>query len=100
MNNRVLIWAGVAIVGLFAVGYVFRKTEQAAGAINPVSDQNIFYRGANAVLQVFTETGDTLGTWLYNVTHPGAGAQITGTPPASNTAPTSPSTDPAANVYY
>lgn len=38
---------------------------------NPASDQSLWYRGANAVVPQLpgATKDDTLGTWLYNITH-------------------------------
>lgn len=48
-------------------------TSQIPDAIKPTSDQNLIYKGVNAVGGAVT--GDTsgnwsLGSWLYDVTHP------------------------------
>ena len=44
-------------------------TEVVTEDINPASDQNVIYRGANSLF--WPDGSNTLGTWLYNITHPG-----------------------------
>lgn len=42
-------------------------------AINPVSDQNIAYKGANAIAQAVSgDPSVTFGTWLYDLVHGGS----------------------------
>lgn len=36
--------------------------------VNPASDQNLAYTGVNSVF--WPDNSQTLGTWLYDVTHP------------------------------
>lgn len=38
----------------------------------PTSDKNVIYSGANAVVRTLpgASNDETLGTWLYNITHP------------------------------
>lgn len=40
-------------------------------AVNPASDKNLVYEGVNAIVRRLpgATKEDTLGTWLYNVTH-------------------------------
>lgn len=58
----------VAVVALSGIGFVLYKNRE---KFNPVSDKNLAYISVNKVGADLT--GDqyfTLGTWLYNVTHP------------------------------
>lgn len=49
---------------------------------DPTSDKNLAYRGTNAVGAALTgDKSFSLGSWLYDITHPGEGAAIRGTPP-------------------
>lgn len=77
--NSFAIGAGIAIVAIVAVYLVARKTGAALGdaaqavgtAVNPVSDQNLAYKGVNAVgAAVSGDQSFSLGSWLYSVTHP------------------------------
>ena len=83
MNDKhFYITVGVILVGGYFLG---RKVSAAAvdgaeavgEAINPTSDQNLIYKGLNAVGDVFDDGGDndsfSLGSWLYDVTHPEEG---------------------------
>lgn len=100
-SDKVLLYGGVAVLGLVVIAYAAKKAGQGAAAVgsalNPVSDQNIFYKAANAVLNVFTQSGDTIGTWLYGVTHsydPTAPAKPSNPAPSSSApVPSSTTTD-------
>jgi len=74
----ILDWKGVAVLG--AVGalaaYALRKqaavaAEQAATALNPVSSQNIFYRGSSGLVNVLSNDAQELplGVRLYDWIH-------------------------------
>lgn len=42
-------------------------------AVNPVSDKNLAYKGANAVTQALTgDSSVTFGTWIYDMVHGGS----------------------------
>jgi len=68
----------LGLVGAAVVAFVAYRAAAAAPAaaaavgraIDPTSDQNVFYRGAGAVVGVVTGSQDeTLGGWLYDLTH-------------------------------
>jgi len=74
---------GLAIVGGLAWYLLAPRIKAALGAIgtavNPTSDQNIFYRGTNAVGAAVTgKDSFSLGSWLYDLTH--ADANLAGNP--------------------
>lgn len=75
--QAVIALAVVALVAYAlwkAKGVVGKIADVVATDLNPVSDQNIVYRGASAVTQKITgNESDTLGTALYNVTHDDCG---------------------------
>lgn len=83
--------AGVAVAGVVAwratraagaaADALGRGVSAVGAAVNPLSDQNIIYRGVNAVGGVVSGQADdfSLGTWLYNMTHGDVLAQ----PPAT-----------------
>jgi hypothetical protein len=92
--NKVFVLYGLAgAVALGAGAYAARRVGQSAsaigGAINPLSDQNVAYRGANAVVSNVTGRDETVGGWLYDWTHPPVfvptvpqlGAPISANPP-------------------
>jgi hypothetical protein len=71
------IGVAVAVIGVIGVIYVIfgDKIKNAVAAVgnsvNPTSDQNLAYRGVNAVGEVLS--GDpswSLGGWVYDLTHP------------------------------
>ncbi len=79
-TNKQMIGLGVAavVVGGLAIWQI-KKGAQAAAQIteevitedlNPVSDQNLAYRGVNGVGAALTGDNEfTLGRWLYEITH-------------------------------
>lgn len=88
------IGIGLAVLLVGGVVYYFGKKEIAKGAaaagnaVNPVSDQNVFYKGVNAVGTVLSGDPEfTLGGWVYDVLHPTASGQPT-TPPNSTSTQT------------
>lgn len=68
-----LVIAGTgAIILLYALGKrEAQKTAVAVGeAVNPTSEQNVFYRGVNAVGETLTGNKDfDLGRWIYDKTN-------------------------------
>lgn len=88
-----LVWAAkkVATAGGDAL-------DAAATGFNPASDQNYAYSGANAAVRAITGTDATLGTWIYDKTHPAANkvpdAAISSTESEENRY------DPMGNVIY
>lgn len=81
VSADLLVKLAIGAGAVLAVVYLGRRLGDAAGqavgtvvdAINPASDQNLVYRAVNAGVQAATGTPDTLGTWIYNVTHPEPG---------------------------
>lgn len=85
LNSKVVTYSVLLLVGATAVYLVARKLGQSAGdlaakvgnAVNPVSDQNLAYRGVNAVGSAVTGTKDfSLGSYLYDIFHPNDGQQL------------------------
>lgn len=75
MNGRDAVVIAAVGVGLYL--FFKREVSDAAAAvgnaINPASDENLAYRGVNAVGGALS--GDehwTLGGWLYDILHPSA----------------------------
>lgn len=63
--------AALIVIYKFFKGEASEAVKAVGNAVNPVSDQNVFYRGTNAVGEAVT--GDphfTLGGWVYDVLHP------------------------------
>lgn len=82
------IGVAVALLGVAGTLYfLFGKqikdaAAAAANAVNPTSDKNLAYRGVNAVGEVLSgDESFSLGSWLYDVTHPNEGKLISTTPP-------------------
>ena len=74
LNSKVGAVLAVGVVGGIGFWYAKRQAAQAANAVgdalNPVSQTNIFNRGANAIVQSLTgDENQTLGGWIYDVTH-------------------------------
>lgn len=63
----------VVILAAVAAGVVYygqKKAKKVAQAVNPVSDQNVFYQGTNAVGAAVTgEENFNLGYWIYDLVH-------------------------------
>lgn len=71
---------GLAVLG--GIGYgvykIYKLGGQVGEAFNPASEKNIVNRGVTAAGKAVT--GDkyfTLGGWLYDITHPGEGEELT-----------------------
>jgi len=82
LSSRELLYTALGLGAVVLALYATRKlSETVSGAlhgINPVSDQNIFYQGANAVGGVFTgQTDFSLGSWVYDITHRNEPGDIT-----------------------
>lgn len=75
MNQKTIITGAVVALG----AYLFIKHEASTAvvavgeAVNPTNQDNIFYTGINAVVDVFDDgqqnRSNTFGTWLYELTH-------------------------------
>lgn len=63
----------VVIVGVAAIIYLRlaeKRVKKTANAINPVSEENIFYQGVNGVGGAVTGDNDfDLGHWIYDTIH-------------------------------
>jgi len=76
MNARGIDFTGIAyLVGIGVVGFVayqvIANKKAIVTAFNPASDQNVAYKGANAVTRAVTGNNvDTLGTWLAGIFSP------------------------------
>lgn len=80
MSDVLKVEMGVALavtaVVVIAAGVIYWKRDDIAaalGAVNPASPNNFVYQGVNGVGAALTGRGDgsfTLGSWLYDVTHP------------------------------
>jgi hypothetical protein len=73
-NSKAAAVLAVGIVGGVGVWYVKKQAKEAidivGDAINPISETNIFNRGVNSVVQTLTgKENQTLGGWIYDVTH-------------------------------
>jgi len=77
--KNLAIAAGVVLV---AGWYVKRQAGEALDkvgqAVNPTSDQNLAYKGVNSVGEALTgDDAFSLGSWLYDLTHPNEGKDLT-----------------------
>lgn len=82
-GGGVLALAAVASLAVGGVVLYVKRREIAAGvseaasavgqAVNPTSDQNLAYRGVNAVGEAVTgDASFSLGAWLFEAFNPGA----------------------------
>lgn len=72
VSADLLVKIGLAVAVLGAGYYVFKRVSGAVhgtDAINPTSDKNIVYQAANSIVKALTGQDETLGGWLYSVTH-------------------------------
>lgn len=82
VNKETVLWglagmAGVYFLGKYIVKDASAEIGEAAGrvgqAINPTSNQNIFYRGVNSIGAALTgDDNFNLGSWTFDVLHPDA----------------------------
>ncbi|WP_346840159.1 hypothetical protein [Microbulbifer sp. SAOS-129_SWC] len=77
---------GVMVLALLAAAglvWLYSKRADAAKALTPTSDQNLAYSAVNAVGDVLNDGSDnndfSLGSWIYEVTHPGDAELFLGT---------------------
>lgn len=98
LNTKAAAYAAVVLVGGLILYFAAKKLASAAGdaaaavgqAVNPTSDKNLAYRGVNAVGGALTgDDSFSLGSWLYDVTHPGESESIRSTPATPGFAPRS-----------
>ena len=71
----------IAIIGALGLATIYvlsmlvgREVKQAANAVNPLNNDNIFARGVDAIGDIVTDGENdndfSLGSWIYDVTHP------------------------------
>lgn len=73
-TNFLMTPAGQAVVLAAVIGgalyYGEKKARKVANAVNPVSDENIFYQGVNGIGGAVTGDSDfNLGYWIYDTIH-------------------------------
>lgn len=71
--------AAVAILG-FLAWYIYTKRNAITTAINPLDQNNAAITVANKIVTATTGEDNTLGGWLYDITHPGTMRAIAGNP--------------------
>lgn len=82
INPKDAAIAVAVLAGTGIVAYTVWKIKQGADKVgdavgkvitedlNPVSDQNLAYRGVNAIGSAITGNSDfSLGSWIYGITH-------------------------------
>lgn len=77
MHDRTLLIVGagaavtLAAIGFFAAKKAGKTIADNANLVNPVSRENLVYRGASAVTEAITGVpGDSPGTWLHRIIRP------------------------------
>lgn len=89
VSADLLIKLAFVLAGVGALGYVlYRVNNMATGAlgavgnglqaVNPLNENNVLYHTANQVVQAATGSPNSLGTWLYEITHPEPATPNTG----------------------
>jgi hypothetical protein len=95
VSADLLIKLALLAGGVLVVAYVVRKASTAASdaagaawstasqavrdgawAVTPWNNENVIYKGVNNTL--FPDGSDTVGTWLYDITHPDPRPENTG----------------------
>lgn len=68
-DKRLLIMIGVGLVGvIYLKGKAEKAAEEVVDAVNPLSQENIFYKASNDVFHALGgNQHDTIGTWLHGV---------------------------------
>jgi hypothetical protein len=95
VNSKAFTYVVVGAVAVGAIYWIGKRFGDAAGkalaavgtAVNPLSDQNLAYRGVNATGEAITgDPNFTLGGWLFDVFHkpydpnaPPTGERLVGT---------------------
>lgn len=72
VSPQLLVIAFAGAAGVFLAWRLSRGVVDAvkAGAVDPTSDNNLAYRGVNAVGSSITgDSSFSLGSWLYDLTH-------------------------------
>lgn len=79
LNTRAVAYGAAVLVGgallYWVANKIIDKAAGAAGAVgdalNPTSDKNLYYRGANAAgAAISGDQSWTVGSWLYDVFNP------------------------------
>ena len=72
------VWAVRRVTGAAsnAAEQAWGVAQNAAWAVTPWNNENVVYQGVNNAL--FPDNSDTLGTWLYGITHPEPRPENTG----------------------
>ena len=71
----VAIIGGLGIATIYVLSMLIgREVKEAANAVNPLNNDNIFARGVDAIGDIVTDGENDndfkLGAWIYDVTHP------------------------------
>ncbi|MGH1374601.1 MAG: hypothetical protein ACRBBW_21370 [Cellvibrionaceae bacterium] len=73
-NKQFLVVGGLVVAG---VVYAGRKVESAKEKLNPNSPKNLVYSAVNSVGSTLTtDENFSLGSWIYDKTHPKEGEQF------------------------
>jgi hypothetical protein len=92
MNVRGVDFQGIAILvavgagiyflykgGTAVANFVSDTAGKVADAVNPTSDQNLAYKGVNAIgASMSGDAGFSLGSWTYDLLHPNDGNILSG----------------------
>lgn len=77
VSGDLIVKLGLGVAVLGAVGLAMWKIKSTVAAnvdmINPASPDNVAYQTVNKGVEYLpgATPGATLGTWLYDITHPG-----------------------------
>lgn len=82
-DKQFYIATAVILVGGYFLGKKAARAAVSAGdaigeAVNPTSENNLIYKGLNAVGDTLDDASDndsfSLGGWIYDIAYPGEGA--------------------------
>lgn len=76
-RQLLIVLGALAALGYFAYRTGKRAVNETLNAVNPVSDDNLAYRGVNAIGGVLTQDEEfNLGRWLWEITNPEAAERL------------------------
>ena len=70
INANTVTVLTIALTGVAVYYFAKKEAGDALNAVNPTSQDNIFYGGANSVGAIISGNDEfNLGRWIYDITH-------------------------------
>ncbi len=70
-KTALILVGGALVLGYWATKKAAEGVHDVAQAVNPLNNNNIFYRGTNEIGSVITgDNNFNLGVWIYDALHP------------------------------